>query len=116
MDPNPYQPPRPDRAATAVDPNHPLSAEKESEVMREIGRRRARGFKVGFAIAWPLSLGVLMFGVSLGFIPAMIGSAALAAALSKLLVKMRKEEIIRSVLAAHGVPEGVFDPSKFIVD
>jgi len=115
MDPNPYQPPRTVSEAY----NNlvgPISADKESQVMREIGRRRSRGFSLAMAISWPIILALLMFGVGLGLVLGGIASAALAAGFAKLLVKIRKQAIIRAVLREHGVPVGALDPAKYIMD
>lgn len=113
MDQNPYAPPRPltDPIAGSA---APVTAEKELQVMREIGRRRVRTFSWTFGISWPVSWALLL--LVLGFIPAMILGAALAGVFAKYFVKSRKDAIIAAVMSECGVPPGALDPSKYIMD
>jgi len=84
--------------------------------MAEIGRRRQRTLVVAFGISWPATFAVLLFGLGLGLVPNLIVSSAIAGVLSKMVVRKRRDTIVRSVLAANGISSDVFDPAKYIID
>lgn len=99
-----------------ADMKESLSAEKQTKVMMDIGRRRQRTFVTAFAISWPASFAILLFGLGVGVVLNLIVSSVIAGMLSKMVVRSRRDAIVQSVLKANGISVETFNPTRYIVD
>jgi hypothetical protein len=109
---NPYAPPR----ASLNDPGpvRPLSPEQEGEAIKAFGLRRMRAKSWAFGIGWLVCTPLLLLVT--GFVVALLLGAGLAAGISSLYVKARKQAIVDAVCRDLGLPSQAFSPDRYLVE
>ena len=111
MEQNPYAPPQ----TSLTDPGvvRPLSPEQEGEAIKAFGLRRMRAKSWAFGIGWLICTPLLLLVT--GFVVALLLGAGLAAGISTLYVKARKQAIVDAVCRELGLHPRAFSPDRYLV-
>ena len=112
MEPNPYAPPK--ASLTDPGPVRPLSPEQEGEAIKAFGLRRLRAKSRAFAVGWLVCTTLLLLVT--GFVLALLIGAGLAAGISTLYVKARKQAMVDAVCRELGLHPHAFSPDRYLVE
>jgi hypothetical protein len=110
---DPYAPPRSTEDAPIA--MQALPPELEMQAVRVLGEMRTRAAGRAFAVGWLASTAVLML-VGLGLIPAGLLGGLAGGGISKGYLSWRKPAMIEAVSRQLGIPAGLFNPDKYLVD